>query len=198
MATMNNNSNYKNDNVAELLTNANLSALFEREKAGLSPQERNDLVLKKYGAQPLIIETPELISRSLQLLEEAIDRIEEKEAYETALFVIPDHVTDDHFVLAFLRADQFDANAAAQRMVNYWERKVELFGTDRAFHPYLSIFDLKEEDYPAFRKGHHRLLPNPDESGRALVFRYYAYADKNIDSLVRLVSLISCILASMG
>jgi len=159
---------------------------LEEERNALTGQERARLEQEKLGLEPqTIIETPELISRSLELMGNAIDRVEEREAYETALFIDPEHVESDEFRLAFLRADRFDVEKAAQRMINYWERKVELFGPEKAFNRLVSLSDLKQEDYGALVKGGFRCLPNLDESGRAIIFRYFLYYEQDIDTMLR-------------
>jgi len=159
---------------------------LQQEHAALPPEERMKIERERFGVEQEIIETPELVSNSLSQLDEAIEDIPNKEAYDTAIFIAADHAQSDKFRLAFLRADYFDVQAAAQRMVSYWERKVELFGVERAFNTHLSFFDLKEEDYPALAKGGVRLLPSRDDFGRALVFRHMGMFGNNVDAMLRL------------
>mmetsp|Transcript_801 Transcript_801/g.1269 ORF Transcript_801/g.1269 Transcript_801/m.1269 type:complete len:362 (+) Transcript_801:39-1124(+) len=152
-------------------------------------EERQRILREKYGLQlqgDEIVETPQLIADSLASMDSYIDDIEPKEAYETALFINPGHVLDPDFKLAFLRADSFDVHNAAQRMVAYWERKVELFGAERAFIPSVSTMDLLVQDYPALIQGGARWIPRRDEAGRAIIFRYMKYGVNSVDSMMRL------------
>mmetsp|Transcript_27829 Transcript_27829/g.39154 ORF Transcript_27829/g.39154 Transcript_27829/m.39154 type:complete len:364 (+) Transcript_27829:42-1133(+) len=158
---------------------------LQNELAAITPEARQKLHHEISGLQPDIQETHALISSSLEALEIAIDSIEEKEAYETALFVDPVNIQDDSYRLAFLRADRFDVDAAAQRIVKYWDRKVELFGADIAFKVDSDILDLKVEDYQALIKGGIQILPNRDEFGRLLVFMCLNDFENNVDSMVR-------------
>jgi len=155
------------------------------EHESLTEAERRRILQERYGFEDEIIETPELVSRALVRLEEAIDAIDEKEAYETALFINPGHVQSDIFRLAFLRAESFDANATARRIVDYWERKVELFGTAKAFGNYVSLADFYPKDEEALAKGGLRLLPYCDDRGRAIVFSFSAYYDSDVESMVK-------------
>mmetsp|Transcript_5606 Transcript_5606/g.7977 ORF Transcript_5606/g.7977 Transcript_5606/m.7977 type:complete len:358 (+) Transcript_5606:223-1296(+) len=159
---------------------------LEEERIALSHDERLRIEQEKYGVDREIVETPDLISESLKIMEEEIEAIEDKEEYETALFISQDHIESVEFRLAFLRADHFDAVKAAWRMVEYWKRKVELFGCEKAFKPFVTLLHLHEKDYEALIKGGHRMLPHSDQWGRAILFRYSEYFTKDVDSMIRL------------
>jgi len=156
------------------------------EHASLTEEERRRILQERYGLEDEIVESPELISRALVLFDDAVDAIDEKEAYETALFVNPEHVQSNTFRLGFLRATSFDADAAARKMVDYWERKVELFGTDKAFNSYVSCADFNLSDREALAKGGLRLLPYRDDRGRAIVLSFSAYYYSDVESMVKL------------
>lgn len=151
---------------------------FKDELASMSTEERLSAIRDVHGTDPEIEETQEFIRGKLEQLEETLDAFDgEKEAYELALFVNQTYVQSDEFRIMFLRADRFDAEAAARRMVNYWERKVDLFGTENAFRKLNFLLDFKKEDDVAVRSGGCRLLPHADEAGRAIVFLYRKYYD---------------------
>mmetsp|Transcript_26021 Transcript_26021/g.39952 ORF Transcript_26021/g.39952 Transcript_26021/m.39952 type:complete len:378 (-) Transcript_26021:94-1227(-) len=132
---------------------------------------------------PVIQESPEFLRRAIEdlhqlllsLEQNPLDQFEEGthleiEAYQLALLMCPDYVNSDSFRLMFLRAMQFDIPMTAKRIVVYWSRKVELFGTDRAFHK-LTIQDLldAEGDPRVFERVGIRALPLLDHAGRGLV-----------------------------
>jgi len=166
--------------------------LLHADFAALSEEEQRKVLRDRYGRGDEIKETPEFISECLQQFKKEIDSIQNKEAYDIALFILPDYVESDRFRLAFLRADYFDAKAAACRMVTYWERKVDLFGTDKAFNPSISVLDFEESDYPALAAGGVRLLPHLDDLGRALLFSFPGYYyESSVASMVRLFWFIS-------
>ena len=62
------------------------------------------------------------------------DRDERSKYYEQAIARCPDLVERESNPLAFLRACQGDTQAAAQKLLLYWQRRVSLFG-ERAFLP---------------------------------------------------------------
>jgi hypothetical protein len=132
---------------------------------------------------PVIQESPEFLRLAIEdlhqlllsLEQNPLDQFEEGtpleiEAYQLALLTCPDYVNSDSFRLMFLRAMQFDIPMTAKRIVVYWSRKVELFGTDRAFHK-LTIQDLldAEGDPRVFERVGIRALPLLDHAGRGLV-----------------------------
>mmetsp|Transcript_16022 Transcript_16022/g.22311 ORF Transcript_16022/g.22311 Transcript_16022/m.22311 type:complete len:335 (-) Transcript_16022:116-1120(-) len=160
---------------------------LREERESMSSEERRRVLQEKFGFEGEIVETPDLISELLLNLEEELDRIDEKEAYETALFITPDHVTDKNFLVAFLRASLYDIREAAQRLVTYWSRKVELFGTEVAFKPYLSLVYYKEEDHVALVKCALHVLPHRDDFGRAIIFSLLKNFDNDVDSMLRLL-----------
>mmetsp|Transcript_2269 Transcript_2269/g.3315 ORF Transcript_2269/g.3315 Transcript_2269/m.3315 type:complete len:338 (-) Transcript_2269:325-1338(-) len=157
------------------------------EHESMTVAERTRILQERYGFEDELIESPELVSRALERLQEAIDAIpvDEKEAYETALFINPDHVQSDIFCLGFLRTESYDTNAAARRIVDYWERKVEVFGTAKAFGNYISLADFDPKDQEAIAKGGFRLLPQRDNRGRAIVLSFSAYYDSDVESMVK-------------
>mmetsp|Transcript_16117 Transcript_16117/g.22474 ORF Transcript_16117/g.22474 Transcript_16117/m.22474 type:complete len:127 (-) Transcript_16117:668-1048(-) len=86
----------------------------------------------------------------------------------------------------FLRATEFDATQAAEKMVQYWSRKVDLFGPDRAFRK-LSILDFEEDeaDLLALNGGGFQALPETDDAGRAIFFSDRSPWTNNSKSMVR-------------
>jgi hypothetical protein len=70
-------------------------------------------------------------------LEKALDLIPAtvKTSYLEALRYAPQLVETELDPIIFLRFEDFDAHAAACRLVAYWEKRKEVFGKDRAFLP---------------------------------------------------------------
>mmetsp|Transcript_14002 Transcript_14002/g.15381 ORF Transcript_14002/g.15381 Transcript_14002/m.15381 type:complete len:361 (+) Transcript_14002:84-1166(+) len=163
---------------------------LRQERASLPAEEKCSIARDRFGLNTDITEDPDFVARKLREMERALDSIDdEKEAYETALFINPTHVESESFRLAFLRTDKFDATAAARRMIRYWQRKVDLFGVEKAFQPSVTILHFRMEDYPALVKGAFRLLPTKDDRGRAIIFHYMAYYGSNAtpETMIRLM-----------
>jgi len=155
------------------------------------PREHQQKVIREmFGIdmEDRIEETEELISHKLERLEEEIELIEHKEAYETALFVMCEYVQSYKFNLAFLRADNFNERSAAKRICAYWDRRVQLFGADKAFKPRISTLDFMEEDLDALMLGGGRFI-GVDAGGRGILFNCRKYHDmrlSRVDSMARL------------
>ena len=96
--------------------------------------------------------------------------IDTKPALSEALIRCPDIVNSETTRLLFLWCTDFDAVAAAQRMVRYWQLRVEIFGNDRAFLPLDSEAILDEEDRKQLFTGAIRILPHTDAYGRTIFY----------------------------
>ncbi|KAL3759979.1 hypothetical protein ACHAWU_000602 [Discostella pseudostelligera] len=82
-------------------------------------------------------ETPDFLLKSHRLLLDEIDKLpnEKKAGWLMAREKCdPTLVGEDHRLM-FLRCELFNIELAAQRIANYWNRRIELFGNDRAFKP---------------------------------------------------------------
>ncbi|GFH49903.1 hypothetical protein CTEN210_06379 [Chaetoceros tenuissimus] len=92
--------------------------------------------LHRYG-QAFVQETPELKHSKLQELSELLSSDtfstpEKKKHYITASTY--SHECNDWSKLKFLRCECFRVEDAAKRIINYWNKRVELFG-EKAFQP---------------------------------------------------------------
>mmetsp|Transcript_19088 Transcript_19088/g.25052 ORF Transcript_19088/g.25052 Transcript_19088/m.25052 type:complete len:355 (+) Transcript_19088:30-1094(+) len=161
-----------------------------KEHAETSQEEHDQANRDLYGIEDYVIdETDDFLEESFRLLDEAIQDVEEKEAYELASFVNPEYISSKKFRIMFLRAERFDIPKTAVRIVKYWDRKVQIFGTDYAFRP-LSILDLPAQDEVALGCAGLSLLNARDSVGRALLFCYRKYWDhrpESRDSMIRLL-----------
>jgi len=96
--------------------------------------------------------------------------VDTKPALSEALIRCPDIVNNETTRLLFLWCTDFDAVAAAQRMVRYWQLRVEIFGNDRAFLPLDSEAILDEDDRNQLFTGAIRILPHTDAFGRTIFY----------------------------
>jgi hypothetical protein len=141
------------------------------EIVSLPLRERERHVRDLYGKDLPIEETEEQLVASTVQLRHAMQRlpVSHKQRYLVALERCPEYANDPDFLLMFLRCEEFDVQKAAERMGCYWDKKVELFGEDRAFRP-LTLADFDDEDSEALRLGGTRYLPIKDAAGRGLIF----------------------------
>eukprot|EP00521_Asterionellopsis_glacialis_P008381 CAMPEP_0195286304 /NCGR_PEP_ID=MMETSP0707-20130614/3810_1 /TAXON_ID=33640 /ORGANISM="Asterionellopsis glacialis, Strain CCMP134" /LENGTH=369 /DNA_ID=CAMNT_0040345925 /DNA_START=350 /DNA_END=1459 /DNA_ORIENTATION=+ len=138
-------------------------------------------------------ETPAKLKLLLAQMDQALEVIQEKESYELGVFSNPDYLESEKFRTMFLRSDNYNPQAAAKRMVLYWDRKVNLFGVDKAFRPLRIPTDFQPQDETAAANGGFRLLPDRDEAGRAIIFSYRRYYDNRHDRIDSMLRLFWCI-----
>ena len=151
----------------------------------LSVQERERLQEEVHGiANPMVEESPDLIERRLLQMDDELTRIRKRSAYDRALFLCPSYVKDRSFRLLFLRADDLHPRRAAQRMVDFFDFKLELFGMD------LLGKRIRLEDVPSMNVGYSQMLPQKDRSGRAILCalpkfqNYLSFTEKVWDETV--------------
>ena len=113
------------------------------------------------------------VQTSLTQLDECIERmpVQQTQAYLYAVRHVPHLVMTESDPVRFLRFFDFDADAAAKRLVLYWNRRVEVFG-DRAIRPMTMTSDgaLSEDAKELFLTGTLVLLPEDNEGCSVLCF----------------------------
>lgn len=134
----------------------------------LSLEEREKSYEDVHGVSHPIPETPDFVQESLRDMQSKLEMIEPKEAYERAKIMSEEYVMNEAFRIGFLRAEVFDANGAAHRMVRHFEIKSELFGNDKLVEPILQT-DLPEPVQRLLAAGSLQLLPSRDSLGRIVL-----------------------------
>jgi hypothetical protein len=109
----------------------------KEEREALTDDERKKLHEDVYGGEELVTETEEMLRNGTRMLRDAVLAIPdaEKVAYLEALEIAPLMVERESDPVAFLRCEHYDAWAAAQHLVAYWEVRKKIFGAERAFLP---------------------------------------------------------------
>lgn len=166
-----------------------------------------------YG-QRHAIESAKCLSDSLRLLEKEIGKLSEetRSGLDQAKVICPEISESKEHRLMFLRCEQFNTDVsnddnmvpyilpsckqflylvlrwytqlAALRMANYWNTRIQLFGS-KAFAPF-SIADILEKDRKELSLGFLRLIPETDGTGRCNIFmdpsvlEGHEYKDENM------------------
>ena len=152
----------------------------EKEYADLDQEEKENILNDIYGRNAEETEEfnrREITQQQLDEFQSALDRIplEDRTAYQLALIHCPELLQSETSPRLFLIREAFDPNKAAQRLVRYWDMRVDLFGDERAFLP-ISLLEggaLEGDEellammraFPNFRN----FLPN-DEHGRTIIY----------------------------
>lgn len=152
-----------------MLRSDNADAILAHGMTSLSLEERNRALEEIHGIKHEIEEDPEVVERELQNMEEALQSIRSKKAYDQAAFLSPKYVQDRKFRLVFLRADAFDAKKAAERMVRHFQFKLELFGLDKLVK-HIEVDDMGDSDREFLMLGLTQYLTRRDRAGRVVLF----------------------------
>jgi len=144
--------------------------MLSRQLANLSFTDRNAISEEVHGVRNLAaVETPQIVEKSLWLMNTEIERIEHKPAYHQAVYVLHSRwVHDRDFRLRCLRAERFDVVKAAKRFLKFLDLLLEYFGTDALMRP-IRMSDLGKEEMEILRSGQYQLLPFRDRSGRRVI-----------------------------
>lgn len=155
-----------------------VDALLANELTQLSFQDRESMQDEIHGIGTVAqTETPEMVQNAVLAVLEAIQRIPVKRAYETALRRNSTLVLDNQaFFLQFLRAELFDAEKAAVRMLMYLEMVVEYYGEDALLRP-MMLCDLGNEEMQLLREGRCQLTSR-DRFGRRIICTVGAFGSR--------------------
>ena len=145
------------------------NALMAHELTNLSIEDRESSYEDMHGVASEIIETPELIEQSLGRLEEEIQSIYFKRAYNLAEAKAPGYVRRRKLRLMFLRAERFDAKKAAIRLVGWFDWKLDLFSEEKLCKD-ITLDDLDKNALKSVKGGWQQILPQRDSRGRAVFF----------------------------
>jgi hypothetical protein len=109
------------------------------------------------------------INKAISEMKDVIASIRLKPAYNKALFLNREYVDDPSFLLMFLRSTKFDTTEAAQRIVDHFKFKLELFGRDKLGRD-LMYEDLDGDAKQALSSGAVQVPTSRDTAGRAIIF----------------------------
>ena len=149
---------------------SNTTALLLAEELNeMSVNEREQILFDVHGVVDVTEnDKPETIQKSLLELERAITRIIKKPAYNLAMEQSSEYVNDKQLRLQFLRSENFHVAKTAQRLVRFFESKLELFGPERLVRD-IHMNDLDHDDLICLQSGIMQIVPLRDASGRAIV-----------------------------
>ena len=118
-----------------------VDTLLAKELNSLSIDERQKVLEEVHGVLQPTIETNEFINERLDRLDKEVTKIRKKASYDLAMFMSPAYVTNRKFRLMFLRAEtNYNPTLAAQKLINHFEYKLELFGVDNL------VKDITQQD----------------------------------------------------
>ena len=171
-----------------------MMSLVANEMNELTSSEREAVYNDLHGiiSKPevaLLEESQEVIERAITDTRNEIASVRLKTAYNKALFLNPEYVNSNEFMLMFLRSCKFDPKQTANKIVDHFKYKLDLFGYDNLGRD-LMYDDLDQGTKNALGSGAVQILPQRDNAGRAIVF--YAIDKLRYDKVDSQVSLSFC------
>ncbi|KAL3926189.1 MAG: hypothetical protein SGBAC_013570 [Bacillariaceae sp.] len=158
-------------------------SLIASQMAKLSVADREKVYMDIHGIPDFVAETPELVQQSLLDLQEEIDKLPDKKAYNLAEKQDASYVEDKDFRLAFLRCDRFDCQKAALRIVRHFQMKLYLFGADMLAMDIIQD-DLDTDDMAILYGCSGRFLKVLDAGGRLINLLVRLPREYKTDSVV--------------
>lgn len=136
------------------------------------------------------IENPCLIAKNIVAFDAAVENIPKKKR-STLLQAVErcPELLDEGFKLKFLRCECFNEKRAARRYVKYWDRRLQVFGPEKAFLP-LTLDGALKDDEVALSVGFMTLNKRKHESGRNIIFADPAkqqFDKYSTDSMIRAI-----------
>ncbi|CAJ1946780.1 unnamed protein product [Cylindrotheca closterium] len=150
-----------------------MTVLVANEMNKLTFQEREVVYEDLHGVSRPGKECHETLAQTIADTRNEIASIRLKAAHNKAVFLNPEYVNSENFILMFLRACKFDPKKTAIKIVDHFKYKLELFGYDNLGKE-ITYEDLNEGTRNALSSGAVQLLPNRDKAGRAIVFFSFA------------------------
>ncbi|CAJ1965483.1 unnamed protein product [Cylindrotheca closterium] len=144
--------------------------LLSQALTKLTFEEREEHQEVIHGVKDTNIEDESLLYPALQELESHLTNTKSDSVYEIAERMDPAYVRARPFRVMFLRATEYDAKAAADRMLRFFELKDQLFGIDKLVKD-ITIADLDEEDIDYLKQSFTQLA-GKDRSGRQVTVHF--------------------------
>jgi hypothetical protein len=153
----------------------------------MSLEEREKVVHDLHGVADVVDENPDFLRQQMQEMDSWLHRLKQKRGKHTNAFLTAE-ARDRYFVerlrLSFLRAEHFDSQKAAARLIRYFAFKRYLFG-DAKLCKQIVYKDLDADDIRALKVGYMQTLPGRDRAGRAIFIYFPSHQEyTSMESLV--------------
>lgn len=136
-------------------------------------QERDSLYHELHGVADVVHETSGFLKECFRKLRFELQKTStHPSGMNVRAFLVAEHedfsyVHSKFHYKAFLRAERFDAKAAAIRMIRFFEFKSQAFGFQNLCKDITQDM-LSEEDLQAYQEGVNQVLPCRDKMGRCI------------------------------
>lgn len=170
----------------ERTTPEEIDALVAAELSQLSAEEREKVFEDIHGVVGEANgEDWSFMNSCLDELENHLITKKKGTAYALAESLSKEYVSNKDFCVMFLRADDYDPNDAAERMIQFFELKKTLFGTDKLVKD-ITLDDLDSGSIECLKSGCAQISPHKDTAGRTvLLFTYTKRRFERVENLNR-------------
>ena len=147
------------------------------ERASMTTEQIQQIENECLGQNISILEeTPDLVDAALHEMTIHLAAINNKTAYDNALQHVPDLVQHESPAICFLRCERFCPEKAAQRLVNYWDMRLLIFGS-RALLP-MRLDGALQDDIDTMKDiPEVYFITGKDDHGRLIFFANKARLD---------------------
>jgi hypothetical protein len=156
----------------KIATNEEIEAAMAHELSALSLKVRTDVLEEIHCVKSMAVqETPILVDDGIEKLRRQVISLggcAGRNDCSDALDIDTPYVKSRDFGLKFLRADFFNVNLAARRMVTHLELLFKFYGPLALQRP-LRFSDLTKKERFCIRKGVLQILPSRDKAGRLIL-----------------------------
>lgn len=143
-------------------------ALLSGALYGFSVEDRDQALADVHGVTSSAALDNEFIANRLAQLDQTISDCRSKSAYLRAKIQDPEYVNNRKFRLQFLMAENFHPQAAAERLILFFESKLVLFGPEMLTRD-VTLDDLGGVDIKSLEHGLVQRLLGKDHAGRPVV-----------------------------
>jgi len=143
-------------------------SMIAKDLTKITHTERTRAMEDIHGVADPYEENDAKMKQLLQRMDEAIEAIREKPAYQRAFEMSPAFVQDAEFRTMFLRADGLNPQRAAMRLTQFFEHKRQLFGENKLVQKTITMQDLNEDDLSVLYGGQYQISKQKDQVGRVV------------------------------
>jgi hypothetical protein len=134
----------------------------------LSAEEREKALEETHGVAEVDKEDPDFIASCLDDLDNCLAIRKEDTAYALAEQMSYEYVSNNRFRIMFLRATRYIPQDAAERIIQFFEYKKELFGAEKLVKD-ITLEDLSEDDLGPLEGGYIQVAPGKDMNRRPIL-----------------------------
>lgn len=150
---------------------AEIDRLVAQAMLELTAEEREKALEELHGVVEVDKEDPDFMASCLDDLDNCLESMKEGTAYALAEQMSYEYVSNNRFRTMFLRATRYTPQDAAQRMVEFFNYKKDLFGAEKLVKN-ITLDDMSDDDLASLEGGYVQVSTTRDMNGRPILIFY--------------------------